>query len=344
VENDLIRCSSRRTRSRCYGERAEAAGTSAEEKTAPELSTVELTAAHRGEPAVYPDVTATVVTDRRHAVPYIALPRKVVAGGPAYQLPTSQSSRTMAPFVRMGSLRMEVRTVATITLYVIVGFVIYVWLAIPVGTGWDGNIHWGDAGAWAGAVSSFMAVVVALRIAGQSDRKEARRDEDMASIIATALCDELRGNRGELEHAMEWRDATAYGPVERAGNMIRALSSLDITAFRLFRTDLRSLGAARGEAVATAYASLARCKALERHMNRPAEADAKELWWCTEYLKIRGAVVDDINHEVCRAIRLLWPISRDRVGTEPPLSNAAEATNAVVLRARRAKSAHTSID
>lgn len=91
---------------------------------------------------------------------------------------------------------MDVRTVALITLYVIVGFVIYVWLAIPPGTGWDGAIDWGDVATWLSSIATTAAVFVALHVAAAEGRRSAaeaeraarqRSDDDELNDYRTAL-------------------------------------------------------------------------------------------------------------------------------------------------------------
>lgn len=229
---------------------------------------------------------------------------------------------------------MECRTVALIALYVFVGFIIYIWLAIPPGTDWDGKVVWGDIATWAGAISSTSAVVAALWLASDARRREDRRDGEIASIIATALCDELRGNRSELERARGWLTEGGLNLEQRTKLLRDALASIDITAFRLFRNELRSLGPDRGEAVATVYASLARCKALEKHVSVP-EAGAEFVSWAPGYLANRRDACEDIEHEACRAILLLWPITREPVGVSAPMTNEEEAVYSEKFRAAR---------
>lgn len=238
---------------------------------------------------------------------------------------------------------MECRTVALIALYAFVGFAIYVWLAIPPGSGWDRSIHWGDVATWAGAIASTAAVIVALHLAGESGRRDERRDKEMSSIIATALCDELRNNRGQVEVAAKYQASLKHSLVDKARIVRDSLASLDITAFRLFRAQLHCLGPEIGEAVATAYVILARLQVIESGTQIPDKANAQlRVAWSAGYLNEREHTCKDVLHEVSRAIVLLWPLTRDPVGTEVPLTNEAETAYAAANRLKRKERAgHT---
>lgn len=230
---------------------------------------------------------------------------------------------------------MESRTVALIALYVFVGFVVYVLVAIPPGTGWDGHVSWGDVGTWVSATASFMAVAAALWISGDANRKAAQRDRDMATIIATALCNELRGNRAQLDHTLIWRHDSTKGVVERAKGMKNSLRSIHITAFRLFKNDVRALGTDTAHAVVTAYASLARCNDVEKSADFPA-VRISVLPWVTGYVRSRGDVCDEMLHEVKKAIVLLWPLTRDNMGLAAPLTDADEVAFTKAMQDARA--------
>jgi hypothetical protein len=246
------------------------------------------------------------------------------------------SPRTMARLIRVENSYMECRTVALIALYVFVGFVTYILLAIPPGTGWDGKLSWGDVGTWAGAVASFSAAAAALWIAGDTNRKAERRDRKMAVIIATALCDELRGNRAQLEDALEYRQTNVH-LVDRAEGMRRSLRSIHITAFRLFKDEANTLGTTTGRAVVTAYASLARCRDVEGSMEWPDRTKANDIPVFTRYLQERGEAAEWILDEVRAAIVLLWPLTHNQLNLPPPLTINDERTYAKALNRERSK-------
>lgn len=86
---------------------------------------------------------------------------------------------------------MEARTVGLIILYVLVGFLVYVWLAIPAGAGWDGSIRWGDVATWASSIATAAAVIVALRIASKEGQRAAEdaRTRELERAQAAALED-----------------------------------------------------------------------------------------------------------------------------------------------------------
>lgn len=236
---------------------------------------------------------------------------------------------------------MDTRSVTLIGLYAFVGSAIYVWRAIPPGTGWDGKIQWGDAATWIGAAASFSATAAALWIAGESNRKAARLDRKTATIIANALCDELRGNRAQLDHALRCKDVPGTTIVSRARAMSDSLKSVHITAFTLFKDQVASLDVETATAINTAYASLARCRDVEDSSVAPHPVTIDDLPWFTGYIRGRSEAVAWMIEEVKQAIVLLWPLVKERFDLPPPLTDHDEVRYAEALNARLAGRATT---
>ena len=218
----------------------------------------------------------------------------------------------------------------------VVGACLNAFVFYPPSCGWMKTMQGGDLGTWLGAIASFLAVVVALRLAGEANRKETRKDQATAKIIASALCDELRGNRGQLEHTLEWRDAPSEGSIPKAQGMGRSLKSIHVSGFTMFKNLLSSLPPDVAHAVATAYASLARCRDVEGSMEW-LEPTAGNLMFFDRYVIERGRACDDMLDEVREAITLLWPLTKTRLGLPPPLTMADERTFAALLASTRDK-------
>ncbi|WP_143070415.1 hypothetical protein [Luteibacter sp. UNC138MFCol5.1] len=156
---------------------------------------------------------------------------------------------------------MDCRTVALIALYIFVGFVIYVLLAIPPGDRWDGNVDWGDVATWAGAVASTGAVVVALALSTRESRARQKEAADAERIFAPGIAEELIQLRWVCGQILAIH-ADSAGEENRPAyrTMLAHLEScraptLDLVAARdVYRGD-------RGRLLMTLYAAILRLQA-----------------------------------------------------------------------------------
>lgn len=109
----------------------------------------------------------------------------------------------------------------------------------------------GDLATWVGAIASFLAVGAALWLSGKADRQAARNDRDTATTIATALCDEFRGNRTQTQIALDVTGRPYKVRSAHAMAIAQALSHLHVSNFTIFSAQVGSLGLVAGHSVAT---------------------------------------------------------------------------------------------
>lgn len=163
---------------------------------------------------------------------------------------------------------------------VICGALLLAFVVYPPSPNWGADEKWGDIGTWFGAIASFGAIVVALTLAGAADRKDAKKRDDTAAMIATAICDEPRTNRHALEEGADiFRIPSGPEmPLEaRYAALTERLGVIRVSVFLLFKDAVPSLGRELSVVIATAYGTMSTSRDVEREMLRLGRPGTREM-------------------------------------------------------------------
>ena len=112
--------------------------------------------------------------------------------------------RTMAPLIRMGSSRMDSRSVGATVTVITAGVLVFITAAYPPVCGW-GKDFWGDVATWLSAIGTLAAVIVALSIANAETRRalaeRQRREVHRTRLTVISLSQYLVPMLNEIRHA-----------------------------------------------------------------------------------------------------------------------------------------------